>query len=254
MSLVFNQEIFVRNWIVTLIITAVSTIAAAATPLELSQSQRWAIQNVLDGERYAILINGKANIIDTPDITRLHELYERFYVNEIAILQKYKDKPRLLSFPVGRVAIENGEPVVYGAGASPTVRYVFDTKSMDALSKVGKGSLFAAVCTLKSITRSALEFTKCRTGQEYIDSHVTARRLEIMEFLSGKPARRAETAKYAVTILSLINSMPIYSECLKEPNPDLICLSRIEFEGKSVIKPGAWEAVTSDLRSRGYQL
>lgn len=243
-----------RNWIFIPIFSAVSAITVAATPFDLNEPQRWAIQNVLDGESYAILVEGKANIIDTPDITRLENLYKRFYENEIAVLQGYKDKPRLISFPVGRVAVENGVPVVYGAWSSPTVRYVFDANSIDALSKIGKGSIFPAVCALHSINRGALEFRKCRAGQEDIDNHIAVRRSEIMDFLAGKPARRAETPKQAVTLLSLIFSMPSTSRCLKQPAPELYCFSRLEFQGNSLINSDVREAVTSKLRSHGFQL
>lgn len=243
-----------RNWIFIPIFTAFSAIALAATPFDLNESHQWAIQNVLDAESYAILEGGKANIIDTPDITRLEDLYKRFYENEIAVLQGYKDKPRLISFPVGRVAVENGVPVVYGAWSSPTVKYVFDSNSIDALSKTGRGSIFPAVCSLRSINRGALEFTKCRAGQEYIDNHIAVRRSEIMDFLAGKTARRAETSKQAVTLLSLIFSMPSTSRCLKKPAPELYCFSRLEFKGNSLIDSNIREAVMSELRSRGFQL
>lgn len=227
--------------------------AVAATPFELSESQRWAIQNVLNGESFAILMDGKANIIDTPDITRLQDLYQRFYVNELAVLQSFKGKPRHISFPVGRVAVEDGAPVVYGAWSSPTIRYVFDPNSADELAKLGRGSLFSAVCTLNSINRGALEFTKCRAGQGYINNHIEVRRSEIMDYLAGKPARRAAIPQQAVTLLSLIHSMPANSACLKQPAPDLTCFSQLEFQGNSLIKPGVREAVTSALRSHGFQ-
>lgn len=243
-----------RSFIIFPIFVALSTIASAATPIDLSETERWAIENILNGERFAIVVNGKSNIIDTPDITRLSALYERFFVNEVAVLKGYKGKPRHISFPVGRVAVERGVPVVYGAWSSPTVKYEFDVGSMDALAKVGRGSVISAICTLRSIERSALEFTKCKDGQEYIDRHIATRRDEIVDFLEGKPARRAETARQAVTLLSLIYSKPAYSPCLQRSAPGFLCYSELENQGKSLIAPGIRESVISKLKGHGFDL
>ena len=243
-----------RNTLVAIAFTSISATAVAKTPYVMDETEKNAFHNVFEAEIWAVWGEGKPNILsgpDAPEVTKLMDMYQAFHKNEIAVHKTYVGKPVRYTIPLGRVALENNKPVVYGAWSKPTVRYAFTDESADELAKAN--SQMIVKCTLKSITRSELQFTNCSVDLPYVQSFMRQRESEYLDYLSGTRTPSLRSFNTLVTIFAFIRSQsPIHSDCLKPAGPNRFCMTNLERGGQKVIKTGVWQQVESEFKALDF--